>query len=110
MRSLLPLPLAIFILFFITAEVSGQYFGRNKPKYDKFEFDVVKTPHFDIYHYFNNPALLYQLSEMSESWYQMHQQVVMNSMENLASIFCPAGSFKVRKFTFIQDYISLLFS
>lgn len=73
--------LMLLTLCFASIEVSAQYFGRNKPKYDKFNFDVVKTPHFDIYHYFDNPPLVYQLSEMSESWYRMHQEVLKDTLQ-----------------------------
>ncbi|ELR69593.1 tolB protein precursor [Fulvivirga imtechensis AK7] len=73
--------LMLFVLCFTSLEVTAQYFGRNKPKYDKFNFDVVKTPHFDIYHYFDNPSLVYQLSEISESWYKMHQEVLKDTLQ-----------------------------
>lgn len=75
------IPLIILLLSFLSHNLSGQYFGRNKPKYDKFEFDVVKTPHFDIYHYFDNPEVVSQLSEMSESWYSMHQELLKDTLQ-----------------------------
>lgn len=30
---------------------AGQYFGRNKVQYRSFDFQVVRTEHFDIYYY-----------------------------------------------------------
>ena len=30
---------------------SAQYFGRNKVQYEKFKFEVLRTPHFDIHYY-----------------------------------------------------------
>ena len=32
----------------------AQYFGRNKPGYSSFRFDVLQTPAFEIYHYMKN--------------------------------------------------------
>jgi hypothetical protein len=32
----------------------GQYFGRNKAQYKTLNFEVLETPHFEIYHYFKN--------------------------------------------------------
>ena len=29
----------------------AQYFGQNKVQYEKFDFKVLKTEHFDIYYY-----------------------------------------------------------
>ena len=33
------------------AAAQGGYFGRNKVQYRDFDFQVLKTPHFDIYYY-----------------------------------------------------------
>ena len=32
----------------------AQYFGRNKPKYEGFNFKVVQTPNYEVYHYLEN--------------------------------------------------------
>lgn len=42
-----------FILFFLHKDFYGQfsYFGRNKVHYEKFNWQVLKTDHFDIYFY-----------------------------------------------------------
>ncbi len=48
--------------FFLIALLSSslpaqaQYFGRNKVNYKEFDFKVLQTPNFDIYHYLNNTA------------------------------------------------------
>jgi len=31
--------------------LQAQYFGRNKVQYQKFDFQVLKTAHFDVYFY-----------------------------------------------------------
>ena len=33
------------------APASAQYFGRNKVRYKKLDFQILKTEHFDIYYY-----------------------------------------------------------
>ncbi len=41
-------------LFLIVPTASAQYgyhFGRNKVQYEDFEWEILKTEHFDIYHY-----------------------------------------------------------
>ena len=35
----------------IAAPLQAQYFGRNKVQYQNFDFQVLKTEHFDIYYY-----------------------------------------------------------
>jgi Tol biopolymer transport system component len=65
-----------FLLLILTAASSfGQYFGRNKPSYRKFDYDVVRTPNFEIYHYLDNDSMLNAVSQWSEKWYLMHQKV-----------------------------------
>ncbi|MDX1618452.1 MAG: hypothetical protein R3224_06680, partial [Balneolaceae bacterium] len=33
------------------SEADAQYFGRNKVQYEDFNFQILETTHFDIYHY-----------------------------------------------------------
>ncbi len=65
---------ALFGLILSTAE--AQYFGRNKAKYKKFNFEVYESPNFEIYHYLNNPEYLDELTQQCEHWYHMHQEVL----------------------------------
>jgi len=64
---------ASFILtlafLFIVPEVSGQYFGRNKPSYRRFDFQVFQSPNFEVYHYFNNDSVTLSIAQSLEKWY-----------------------------------------
>ena len=46
--------------------LQAQYFGRNKANYENFDFEVYQSPHFDIYHYLNNPERLKEYTEEAE--------------------------------------------
>ena len=59
----------------------AQYFGRNKPGYSSFRFDVLQTPDFEIYHYMKNDSLLKTLSGWSEEWFSIHQKVFRDTFE-----------------------------
>ena len=48
---------------------SAQYFGRNKVQYRKFDFEILRTQHFDIYFYEENRELAEQAGRMAERWY-----------------------------------------
>ena len=39
----------VLVLLPATALAQGGYFGRNKVQYRNFDFQVLKTEHFDIY-------------------------------------------------------------
>ncbi|MEM8524127.1 MAG: hypothetical protein AAGG68_05775 [Bacteroidota bacterium] len=59
----------------------SQSFGRNKPQYEKFGFEVVKTPSFDIYHYLHNDNCLHDIVNWSEQWYDFHQSVLDDTIQ-----------------------------
>jgi len=63
------------LMMIYPAKVSSQYFGRNKPSYKSFEFDVIKTPNFEIYHYLNNDTLVHSFANWSEEWFNMHSKI-----------------------------------
>jgi hypothetical protein len=50
-----------------TAE--AQYFGQNSVQYREFDFQVLKTQHFDIYYYPEQQAFIEQASRDAERWY-----------------------------------------
>ena len=52
---------------------SAQYFGRNKPRYQKLDFQVEKTPNFEMYHYLKDSSKVQELAEWTEQWYLLHQ-------------------------------------
>jgi Tol biopolymer transport system component len=49
--------------------VHAQYFGRNKVQYERFDFRVLKTEHFDIHFYPPEEAAAGHAARMSERWY-----------------------------------------
>ncbi|WP_064196920.1 MULTISPECIES: LpqB family beta-propeller domain-containing protein [Emticicia] len=66
-----------FIGLFIShlALTQSQYFGQNKPRYKTFGFKVLQSPHFELYHYFNNQKTANNLIINGEHWYKIHQEV-----------------------------------
>ena len=51
------------------APASAQYFGKNKVQFDRFEFQVLKTPHFDVYYYPAEETAARMAARMAERWY-----------------------------------------
>lgn len=65
------------ILFFIPSlisEANAQYFGHNKVQYEDFNFQILETPHFDIYHYPKEEKAIKDLGRLSERWYKRHSK------------------------------------
>jgi len=82
MRTLI----SILILVLLCISGRAQYFGQNKPSYENFSFQLYKTPHFELYHYFDNKALVNELARQSEKWYYYHQQVLLDTFNTKSPI------------------------
>jgi len=69
------------LLFSVLAasQLEAQYFGRNKPRYQKHDFKVTQTEHFEIYEYMDNPEKVKELAAAAELWYAMHQAVLRDT-------------------------------
>lgn len=61
--------------------IQAQYFGQNKPNYEKIDFDVHESPSFRIYTYLNNDDLLNDLAFWSEQWYHNHQNILNDTIK-----------------------------
>ena len=58
----------------------AQYFGQNKVQYEKFEFKVLKTEHFDIYYYPEEAASVQLAARMAERWYARLSKVLKHEL------------------------------
>jgi len=70
----------LFLVLHGYIPVNSQYFGRNKPGYETFKYDVYRTPHFDIYHNFKNDSLINDFATGCEQWYKIHSTVFDDSI------------------------------
>jgi surface antigen Omp85-like protein/WD40 repeat protein len=57
------------LVFSTTTLAQGGYFGGNKVQYRDFDFQVLKTEHFDIYYYPEEEQAARMASRMAERWY-----------------------------------------
>ncbi|MBI4538976.1 MAG: PD40 domain-containing protein [Gemmatimonadetes bacterium] len=72
-RGLFPwlsLAVALTALLLSPLPVGAQYFGRNKVRYDDFDFRVLRTSHFDIHFYPEAADAVRDAARMSERWYE----------------------------------------
>jgi len=68
------LPLALFCILF-TATAQAQYFGQNKVQWEKFNFKVLQTEHFDLYYYDRENDVVNDIGRMAERWYARYSRV-----------------------------------
>lgn len=70
------------VFLFAALSAHSQYFGRNKPIYKNFKYEVYQTPNYEIYHYFKNDSVINRLAQAAEQWYSMHQQVFRDTIKD----------------------------
>ena len=71
LKALLPL-----VLLSLAPILSwGQYFERNKVQYGAFDFSVLKTEHFKIYHYPQGAPAVMDAARMLEAAYAHHADI-----------------------------------
>ncbi len=58
----------------------AQYFGRNKVQYERFEFKVLATEHFDIYYYPEEEASVRLAARMAERWHARLTKVLQHEL------------------------------
>jgi hypothetical protein len=58
---------------------NAQYFGRNKVHYDRLEFRVLQTDHFDIYYYAEEEEATRHAARMAERWYARFAQLFQHT-------------------------------
>ncbi len=80
-RRSLPGLLMVLAGLLLSADAGAQYFGRNKPSYSNFRYDVLQTPHFEIYNYIPDDTLLKTISQWSEEWYGIHQAIFRDTFK-----------------------------
>ncbi|HVR70947.1 MAG TPA: BamA/TamA family outer membrane protein [Vicinamibacteria bacterium] len=68
--------------FASTTPADAQYFGRTPVQWERLEFKVLKTEHFDIYYYPEEQAATEQVARMAERWYARLSRVLGYEMKD----------------------------
>lgn len=64
----------------VPATTSAQYFGRNKVQYDRFDFEVLQTEHFDVHYYPRERAAAEAAARMAERWYRRLSTILRHQL------------------------------
>jgi Tol biopolymer transport system component len=92
--------LAALLLAAVTAQ--AQYFGRNKVLYESFEFEVLKTEHFDIYFYPAERPAAHLAARLAERWYERLRTVLGHDLGGRQPILLYAGHPDFQQTTAVQ--------
>jgi len=76
-RSILFKQFILLLLFslFTVPSLFGQYFGRNKVQYERFDFKEIDTEHYQILYYDDMRPFMPHVARMAERWYTRLSEV-----------------------------------
>jgi hypothetical protein len=86
-RLAAPLALAGAFLVGLPLSATAQYFGRNKVQYEKFDFHIMRTPHFDLYFYPAESLVTADAGRMAERWYARHSDSFRHTFDRKSVVF-----------------------
>ena len=70
-------------------DAEAQYFGRNRVQYEDFDFEVLKTEHFDIHYY---PGVDVELAAlMAERWYERLSRILDHELSSRQTLILYAA-------------------
>jgi Tol biopolymer transport system component len=95
-------------LVFVFQPAFGQsgYFGRNKVQYEKFDYQVLKTEHFDIYFYPEEKDAVRVAAQMAERWYKRYSRLFNYDLRSRQALIMYASHPQFEQTTVFPDIIS----
>ena len=73
-------------LFPYAGSADAQYFGQNKVQYENFDFQVLKTDHFNIYYYPEAREAVLETARMAERWYARLARIFQHELSGRQTI------------------------
>jgi hypothetical protein len=89
----------------LSASASAQYFGSNKVQYDRFEFQVLPTSHFDIYYYPDEAEATSVAARLAERWYWRLSRVLDHTLVERPPIVLYASHAHFTQTTIVPGHI-----
>jgi len=70
-----------FALASMPTAATAQYFGRNKVQFDKFDFRILPTEHFNWHYYPEEREAVFDAARMGERWYERLARTFQHEFE-----------------------------
>lgn len=81
----------------LAATASAQYFGQNQVQYRDFDFQILKTQHFDIYYYPEEKATAELTGRLAERWYARLSTIFKHQMKDRQPLMLYASAADFRQ-------------
>ncbi len=82
---------ALVLAAVAAAPARAQYFGQNKVQYNRFDFSIIQTEHFDVYYYGNRAAAL-DAARMAERGYARLSRILQHEWRERKPLILYANS------------------
>jgi Tol biopolymer transport system component len=84
----------------------AQSFGRNKVRYENFDFQILETPHFSIYYDASERDAVVQAGRLAERWYARLSQVLDHTFTERQPIVLYASHAQFAQTNVISSFLS----
>jgi hypothetical protein len=93
------------VLLLAASPGSAQYFGRNKVQYEAFDFQVLRTEHFDIHYYVAEQDAALHAAAMAERWYTRLSRALDHTLSERTPIVLYASQPDFRQTTVLPGML-----
>ena len=69
------------------SRAGAQYFGRNKVQYEKFNWKILRSDHFDNFFYPPESLIVHDAGRLAERWYTRHSDTFRHAFDRKSLIF-----------------------
>jgi hypothetical protein len=102
-KSLVVMALLALGASVLAPNLDAQYYGRNKVQYQKFDFKIMKTRHFDIYFYLEDEQTVKLAGLMAERWYSRYSRMFNYEMRSRQPLVLYGSSPQFQQTTVIPE-------
>jgi len=85
--------------------LKAQYYGRNKVQYQKFDFKIMKTRHYDIYFYLQDEQTVKLAALMAERWYARISRMFNHELKGRQPLILYGSGPEFQQTTVIPDIL-----
>ena len=79
--------LAFGLVALCGVQAGAQYFGRNKVQYEKFDWRILKSDHFDLYFYPSESLKVHDAGREEERWYTRFSDIFRHQFDRKSIVF-----------------------
>ncbi len=101
----IPLTVALLILFSAWPNASATRFGRNKVQYERFDWEIVKTEHFDVYYYSGLEDLAEAVTQIVEESNDSLEEVLNHELSTVIPIIIYASHNEFQQTNILSSHV-----